>query len=65
MIFGKVAGKYNKDGFLVTQFLSEEIEPHEPKTPQGGYRISYSDIKENNFIHGKIIDYGGVTISSI
>ena len=65
MIFGKAAGKYNKDGFLVTQFLSEEIEPHKSKNIQDGYKISYSDSKENNIINGKIIDYGGVTISSI
>ena len=64
MHFGKVAGKENKDGFLVTQFLSDSITPIEEKTIPNNFNIKYLDNKPQNIINGKIVDFGGVYIEN-
>lgn len=64
MIFGKVATKYTKDGFLVTQYLDEKTSPQKNERILPGYNIVYNDNRDENRINGTIIDYGSTTISS-
>jgi len=63
MLFGKVSTKYAKDGFLVTQYLDSTKTPIKNDNLQTGYSINYVDDKEENFINGVIIDYGGARIN--
>ena len=73
MYFGKVSGTGDADGFLVTQFLSDDVVPQSPSTVKGGYRIKSKDAwaanskkgkiyGQHNIINGKIIDYGAVQV---
>ena len=64
MYFWKVAGEKNKDAFLVTQFLSEKIEPENNEILHEKYEIKHLDDKPQNTINGKIVDFGGVYIQA-
>ena len=64
MHFGKVCSAKRRDGFLVSQFLDENTAPIiNPNIDAQGYKIEYYDNHKNNFISGKIIDYGGVGVA--
>ena len=59
--FGKVAGDYNNDGFLVTQYLDKNTIPETSLITEEGYIFVSNDVDENNNItHGKIIDFGDI-----
>lgn len=63
MYFGKVAPLEFNDGFLVTEFLSEDITPSDTQKIDSGYIITSDDAYgERNMINNKIFDYGGVTV---
>ena len=64
MYFGRVSPKNTTDGFLVTQFLSDDVVPDASVgNDTGGYSISTNDAWEgHNIINGKIIDFGAVEI---
>jgi hypothetical protein len=67
MYFGRVSPYNTSDGFLVTQFLSEDITPESSVANNiNGYQIlSYDSWEGHNIINGKIIDFGGVDIIKI
>lgn len=65
MYFGKIAPNNEKDGFYVTQYLDEKIKPIDVPDPSRKIKnsdIVYGDMKPDNVIHGKIIDYGGIRV---
>ena len=63
MYFGRVAGNNDRDGFLVTQYLSDNVVPKNVSNIEGGYAIKSQDAYGNhNIINGKIIDFGAVII---
>jgi len=62
MYFGKVVGEKNKDGFIVTKFLSDSIEPFEAEIAPNHLLIRHLDNKPQNTINNKIVDYGGVYV---
>ena len=63
MYFGKVAGKNDNDGFLVTQFLDEKTVPYINQSAKAdGYKIHHFDLNEENMVKNITIDYGGAEI---
>lgn len=65
MYFGKIAPNNEKDGFYVTQFLDDKIKPIDVPDPSRRIKnsdIVCGDIKPENVVHGKIIDYGGIRV---
>lgn len=65
MYFGRVSDNYSDDGFLVTQFLSDEITPESTfyLSEVDKYKIKSVDtLRQHNMINGKIIDFGAVEI---
>lgn len=65
MYFGRVAPDNEKGGFYVTQYLDEKIKPIDVPDPSRKIKnsdIVYGDMKPDNVIHGKIIDYGGIRV---
>ncbi|MBQ8847701.1 MAG: hypothetical protein IJ003_02010 [Candidatus Gastranaerophilales bacterium] len=59
--FGKICDEKRRDGFMVTQFLSDTITPEENELISNqDNKIKYCDPRNCNAIHGKIIDIGGV-----
>ena len=65
MHFGKVCDNIRRDGFIVTQFLDDNIQPQIEPNIDESYKITYFDTHRNNYIQGKIIDYGGTSIEKI
>lgn len=63
MYFGRVAAHKHKDGFLVTQFLGNNIIPVITGKPQGEYKVTSGDcFMGHNIINGKNIDFGGMIV---
>lgn len=62
MHFGRVAPFEIDDGFLVTEFLSEDITPSDNEDIDESYHIVCNDVAERNIINSKIIDYGAVYV---
>ena len=60
--FGKIVNKFKKDGFLVTQFLSNDTIPILREEIDLSYKIDYSDNHQGNFVNGTIVDYGGAVV---
>ncbi len=59
--FGRISSKYEKDCFMITEFLEKQ-----DKKPQDGLHIDYITInpdeyrRSDNKINGKIVDFGGL-----
>lgn len=66
MYFGRIAGKNNNDGFLITQYLKNDTIPLETNPDDcDKYIIDSADISQyNNTSCGKIYDFGMVYIKS-
>ena len=63
MYFGRVAGNNDNDGFLITQFLSEDIEPIITTNKNNhNIRIIPQDAHSGNIRKNIIIDYGDVIV---
>lgn len=63
MYFGKVAPLGMDDGFMVTEFLSEDITPTENPNIDDDYIVTTRDFnQDHNFINGKIIDFGSIKV---
>ena len=54
MYFGRVAGKNNQDGFLVTQFLDDGVTPVPKTTVKPGYNIKSNDAFTLDSFKGKL-----------
>lgn len=64
MYCGKLTNLNNHDGYIITQYLDENVRPILGcKNPN--YQIKYDDCRRSNLINGVIIDYGGTNISHI
>ncbi len=63
MYFGRVAAHNHKDGFLVTQFLGNNIIPVITGKSQSEYKVTSGDcFMGHNIINGKNIDFGGMIV---
>ncbi len=63
MYFGRVASLRHKDGFLVTQFLGNNIIPVITGKDKTNYKVSSGDcFMGHNIINGKNIDFGGMIV---
>lgn len=63
MYFGRIAGFNCDDGFLVTQYLDENITPVETGEKETSYKVISDDtFIGHNKINGKIIDFGGIRV---
>lgn len=63
MFFGKVSPFMTDDGFMVTQYLDDDIEPLEDIHINREYDFHCHDVyNQRNVINGKIIDFGDVSI---
>lgn len=63
MYFGRVAGFNCDDGFLVTQYLDDNITPVETGCNETPYKVVSDDtFIGHNKINGKIIDFGGIRV---
>ena len=65
MYCGQVAGREDLDGYLITQYLGDGVEPLESQAHMGGYNVTSSDYDPaagHNMINGKIIDFGGLNV---
>lgn len=63
---GRVTGEDQNDGYLITQFLGENVTPIENTNVKGGYHIKCIDANkemEHNVISGKIFDFGDVIVT--
>ena len=63
MLFGRVSGNYDSDGFIVSQFLAEDIKPYIQTDIEDGYVFIPNDTRansDNNIKQGKVIDFGDV-----
>ena len=67
MYFGQISVIVfrQNDGFMVTEYLGEDIVPTDTCNKDGIYKIRGRDRKPAHFINGKIIDFGDVFISKI
>lgn len=72
MYCGKIVGSEQSDGYLITQFLAENITPIENPNIKGGYHIISRDSDAkldsyvetgHNVIAGKIIEFGDVEVT--
>ncbi|MBQ4646262.1 MAG: hypothetical protein IJB79_02825 [Candidatus Gastranaerophilales bacterium] len=65
MYFGRVCTKMQRDGFMVTQYLDENITPQKTSESENSkVMMSHSDTFFDNVIEGKIIDFGGIFITT-
>ena len=64
MYFGRVSPNYTSDGFLVTQFLADDVAPEAfGNVNTDNYSILSGDaFGAHNIINGKIIDFGAVFV---
>lgn len=64
MHFGKLSPTDDNDGFLVTQYLSPDIEPIENPNILNDYFVFSEDAHSgHNMINGKIIDFGAMNLA--
>lgn len=67
MFCAKLSQINRNDGFMVTQFLDENIIPIETAQNNPDYQIASYDVMgkcEHNIINGKIFDFGGVYVEN-
>lgn len=66
MYFARVCSRMQRDGFIVSQYLDENIIPQETIVKRKpNIKVGHADSLHGNIINNKIIDYGGIFITTL